>query len=129
MELRHILHGRERLLAGSSISLDKPSHCGSQTVSSLITIVMLGRLVEPLWGSTEFSLYLGCAVLSGGIMVWILCYVLFQSTGEAIFLYASQITCQGAREMCVAVWTIFLVSRPESVHYLSLQSWLVGIRM
>lgn len=57
-----------------------------QTVSSLITIVMVGRLVEPLWGSTEFSLYLGCAVLSGGIMVWILCYVLFQSTGEAIFL-------------------------------------------
>jgi len=55
-------------------------------VLSLLTTSTIGRIAEPMWGSTEFALFIGVVVLASGVVSWITCYIMFQNTGDAAHL-------------------------------------------
>lgn len=54
---------------------------------NVAALILLARLVEPVYGSKEFLKFLGVVSLSCGVVVFVGAYVMFASTHEADVLY------------------------------------------
>jgi len=53
-----------------------------QLVASAVCVGMVGRVAEPLWGTTEFVKFLVIVNLFAGVILWLNAFILFQGSGD-----------------------------------------------
>eukprot|EP00955_Chlamydomonas_euryale_P111765 366088-Chlamydomonas_euryale.AAC.11 len=101
-------HGELRVLFGSDMSA-LTQLCGRAYVSiglavNCVTLVLLARLVEPVYGSKEFLKFIAIVNLAAGVAVFVSVYIAFAATQNGKLLYTEFYGFQGiAAGMLVAV--------------------------